>query len=322
MATELRKQTLFHYSDRVVGFAKTYEFHNSVRASELAGTGFEVRFPLGRAWHETTFMELIESQWSFFGLFDLLAKDIGMMGQAVDSIQMKGGTVEHRPVRVPRLRCSLEISDGGRTPNLQVHEVREGGKRRSSIDLALAADTCGMLGVAAGYFHSARYEIRDMLRGGKLENQYQSLANYTAGCFDGSKPEVLSSRQCSSKTFKECSALADNGRAVPRHCLRIRKSPGSGVRIRRRVRFSDMVAVHNMIEQGERLLREFIDRHGLYVLVWSTAREELAPPRKLRPIGAELRWPTKEEIADRETIWTVLQDIQNDIMASEEALGD
>eukprot|EP00930_Biecheleria_cincta_P096500 TRINITY_DN8833_c0_g1_i1.p1 TRINITY_DN8833_c0_g1~~TRINITY_DN8833_c0_g1_i1.p1 ORF type:complete len:705 (+),score=114.41 TRINITY_DN8833_c0_g1_i1:117-2231(+) len=317
LSNELRKHMLFHWSNRVLGIVQVYEHQKEVKAAEDDGVGFEVRLPLGRLWHETSFVEILEGQWPFFGLLDQISKHQARMGHAYEHMKMKGGTVEMRPVRLPDLRCQLELSKSGEEPPRLVllRPTPRRGKRKAISELMLSTDTCGLLGVAAGHFHKARAELRRLIKhesSNDLE-YYQPLANWTAGC-QGQQHSVTN-QACSSTSFHECAAIADNNRRVPRDCLHLRYSASAGIRVRRKHRIAK-TRVFDWIEEGERLFREFVNKHGLYPAVWASSRQELAPARdgkKSKPTG----FPMAEELVQRDTMFAVLQSIQEELNTDE-----
>ncbi|CAE8676082.1 unnamed protein product, partial [Polarella glacialis] len=152
-------------------------------------------------------------------------------------------------------------------------------------------------------------------------SRYQSLANWTARC-PGSREELptrrVSTSQCSEESFEGCAGIADHGQAVPRECRVLRPAPGSGVRLRRKLLISDTKAF-GWMQEGERLFREFVQRHGLFLAVWTTVRQELAPSISGKPRARQDGvWPTTEELLDRDTMFSVLQSIQ-DLLSSAEA---
>lgn len=293
--------------------------------AEKAGQGFQFQTPLGRSWYETSFTAILESGWPLFGLLDLSAKHAVSLGQVVDIWKLQGSAVEHRPVRVPRVQCELQIQSTTESEYRLVWKAPSWtgyGKRRSVKDLALDADTCSLLGGAVVRFQKARAELRRRLTSGWDLEKYQTLSNFSARCPEDF--EVLASRyvsrsQCSTESFQDCAALGDQGRVIPRQCMRVLKSPGSGLQIRSKFLLSHIPVVHQLIEEGERLFREFVDRHTLYIAAWTAARPELAPVHRAgsnenasNPDG----WPSFEEIKQRDSLFSVLQDIQQELMST------
>lgn len=314
ISNEIRKHMIFHWSSRVIGITYVYDHAKSVKASEDDGVGFEVRLPLGRLWHETSFVEFLEGQWPFFGLLDQISKHQARMGHAFEHVKMKGGTVEQRPVRLPDIRCELQLPNSGEEPPRLVltRPASRRGKRKAISELMLGTDTCGLLGVAAGHFHKARAELRRLRRDEPRQEleYYQPLANWTAVCQGQQQPSVTN-HVCSSSSFSDCAAIADNNRQVPQDCLHLRYTPGAGIRVRRKLRIAKS-RVFDWIEEGERLFREFVNKHGLYPAVWAAARHELAPSRDGQTSKSS-GFPTAEELAKRETMFAVLQSIQEDL---------
>eukprot|EP00931_Biecheleriopsis_adriatica_P075666 TRINITY_DN49477_c0_g1_i1.p1 TRINITY_DN49477_c0_g1~~TRINITY_DN49477_c0_g1_i1.p1 ORF type:complete len:401 (+),score=88.13 TRINITY_DN49477_c0_g1_i1:168-1205(+) len=312
LSNELRKQFIFHWGERLARVANTFDHRQAVQASEQAGEGFQMRFPLGPLWYGTSFAEILEGHWPFFGLLDLVSKYMVAMGHLKDNVNMKAGTVEIRPVRVPTIRCQLEPARDGSVRLELLRTPKYYGKRKSTAELLQNTDACSLLGVAAGRFHHARAEIRRLLRAeGVGAERYQALANWTPEC---TEQRSVTHRECSSRNFQDCAAIADNNRIVPQRCLRLHRTSGrrSGVRLRSRLRLADS-RVFSWIEEGERLLRDFIERHGLYAAVWAAGRQELAPLKGGAVAQQENRWPTPDEIAERETMFSVLQSIQEEI---------
>lgn len=313
LSNELRKHMIFHWSSRVMGIVQVYEHAKEVKAAEDDGVGFEVRLPLGRLWHETSFVEFLEGQWPFFGLLDQISKHQARMGHAYEHVKMKGGTVEMRPVRLPDLRCELQLPNSGDEPPrlVLIRPTPRRGKRKAISELMLGTDTCGLLGVAAGHFHKARTELQRLRRDESRQEleYYQPLANWTAVC-QGQQPTVTN-HVCSSSSFRACAAIADNNRQISQDCLHLRYSGNAGIRVRRKLRIAKS-RVFDWIEEGERLFREFVHKHGLYPAVWAASRPEFAPSRDgqtSKPTG----FPTAEELVQRETMFAVLQSIQEDL---------
>lgn len=78
-----------------------------------------------------------------------------------------------------------------------------------------------------------------------------------------------------------------------------------GLRLRRPL-LSDRLRL--WLDQGERLVRTFVERHGLFMAVWSACQKELAPAKSLSDSSGN--WPTKKEVWTRETMFDVLHSIQ------------
>lgn len=62
----------------------------------------------------------------------------------------------------------------------------------------------------------------------------------------------------------------------------------------------------NWLDQGERLFRVWVERHGLYFALWSAGQMELAPLQKKSETGE-----------DRETMFDVLHSIQEQLFLVE-----
>lgn len=326
LANELRKQFVLQWNERLSSLFATFSHRDEVEAAERAGTGFEIKFPMGRNWHEISFIEILESRWPFFSMLDLAAKIVVSMGHVVDNVEMKAGTIELRPIRVPRIRCHLQVPDeegSTQPPYLMLPRPRPtyASKRKGSHELLHNADACSLLGLAAGHFHAALSEVRRLLASQPRDlERYDALANWTAACA-GRGPVTTS--DCSSSSFEDCAAINDKNQPVPRECLR-RATRGSrvGLRLRRRLRLDEstdytpalaqVARVAQWISEGERLFREFVERHGFYQAIWAAGRPELSGGRDSEQSEQD-RWPTEEELMRRQTMFSVLHSLQKEL---------
>merc|ERR1712224_761735 len=96
----------------------------------------------------------------------------------------------------------------------------------------------------------------------------------------------MGSRSCLKQPHKMCAAVSDHAQSVPSRCLRLRHVPGSSLRLRRSNVLTKTFAAR-WIEEGERLLRKFVQRHGLYAAIWASAQPELAPAGLTPPTTIE-----------------------------------
>merc|ERR1711865_73821 len=180
-----------------------------------------------------------------------------------------------------------------------------------------------------GRFHAARAEVRKHIARGSGD-VFVPLANWTVACRkeQGSK----GGPHCSEQSRAKCAAVAGNSRAVPSHCLRVRRAPGASLRLRQSDVLADTRAAR-WIEEGERLFREFVRRHGLYSAVWASAQPQLAPPKmdaSLEDVDVQgesgacqgpVRNLTLGIFGDRkrESLFSVLQSLQDEFLV--EATG-
>ena len=308
LTKEFRQQSVFHHTERILRLERIADFVGQVRESELSASPFVFRFPLGRAWHSTSFEQLLEARWPIFGFLDVAAKRVGNSGHLIESSSYRG-VEERRPLFLPTMRCQLELVPHTDMVRV-VHKspLLRRGKHRSMQSLLLNADACSMLATAAGNFHQARSEVERLIRvePAKLMT-FDILQNWTAAC---SHPR--STEKCTLDSAEECAALLDDHRRVPKRCLQVRRSGGSPstLRLRRRIRLRSTRAGF-WIEEGERLFREFVAKYDLQVALWAAGQVELAPHKgNVDSRSTSDTWPTAEEVKHRETMFGVLNSLQ------------
>ncbi|CAJ1389672.1 unnamed protein product [Effrenium voratum] len=307
LANELRHHTVFHWNDQLQAVMRTLRHSDLVKASELAGEDFHFRAPLGRLWHLTSFEQILEADWPFFGLLSLASKQAALTPQVVEHLHIKG-IEEIRPLPMPRIRCILRV--GNHISLEQKLPVNFRSKRKSTPQLLLSTDACSLLGTAASNFHHARREVRRLLATEPKERQrYDRLVNWT--CEGAASRRSLSPGQCQDLSLSQCLGL-DGTLAVP--ACRLQPRALGGLRLRRKMRL-DATRVSSWVDQGERLFRVFVERHGLFLALWAAAQPELAPVRGATA-GAEAEeaeWPDPEEVKLRETMFDVLHSLQQEI---------
>lgn len=279
MVDEVSRQTLFHTIDELTVVVGGYNYPQALKAAERAGERMDVRMYLGRPWHEISFVDTLESQWPVFGLLDLVARLLTSAGRWYGMVEYSGWH-QQTEIRVPHAPCSLR-EDGG----LEM-DVLTRRPRTASVDVLLDTDACALLGLAAVHFRKAKSLL------GK-RNEYRQISNWTAACFG---PELLlqnTLEQCSARTEDECAALV-GPRMVPKRCLKLRRSPGRLLLLRRQTLLPHAKA-ERWITEGERLIKEFTNRYGLYSLLWASASEPLVKK------GAETIFGTLDAFQGRGT---------------------
>lgn len=318
VSSELRHQTVFHPTTRLVPMTKSYDYQNAVTASEREGAKFEVRFPLGRAWHETSFLQALESGWPLFGLLDIASRLTTSVGHLYEKITMNGN-VYNFPLRIPRPTCALEpvsakdvLQDGPRLVIMPKPRGRPRSPRTAIADIALDVDACGLLGIAVARFHAARAEVQRHTLSSSQEH-YVPLVNWTiSGHCRGLRPGPAGPGACSTLPHQECAALDSRGRQVPRPCLRLRRQLGTSMRLRR-WRALSATRAGLLIEEGERLLREFVQKHGLFIALFTLASPEFAP----QPVGASAGFKRWDGVSLGETAFAVLHTVQQMLLSRE-----
>lgn len=302
MTTELRHQLLFRSSSQVEHLIHKYNIFDEITASEEASTEFHVHFPLGRSWNEITFLDVLVSGWPLFGLLDVTARMVGTVWM-YDKIKFRDN-VYHFPLKVPEIMCQLDLGnlEKGLMPALiPLTRSKRRGQSRTDV-IVRNADACSLLGVAAASVHSARAALQKALSIGAAE--FINLVNWSAPCRTRAADELRSlapdrKGKCAALPHEVCAAVSQSGRAVPRRCLKnLRPSPGESLLVRRgpKLQFSK---VEYLLDQAERLFREFVHRYGIYAAVWATAQPELAP---------------KSPSGSPETLFSVLQSMQDTIL--------
>ncbi|CAK9085141.1 Protein Star [Durusdinium trenchii] len=302
---ELRQQTIFYWNTRLVAMLDTIDFDDIRKQSEMAAEDFRFRLPLGRSWHLSSFEEILESGWPLFGLLALCSKRMAMIPQLFEHLNFDRFE-EVRPISMPRIRCQLSVSSQISLDQKAPWDAP--GKRKSTQTLLLNSDTCNLLGTAASYFHHIRRELSRLFaekkEGHRKFTSFDRIANWSASCSEG---PPLKPSSCHEKSLHECAALGHDSKAIPAKCMALHQSGGmaSGLRLRRKFRFSDN-RMSNWLDQGERLFRVFVERHGLYFALWSAGQMELAPLQKKSETGE-----------DRETMFDVLHSIQEQLFLVE-----
>lgn len=289
VTNELRKQTVFLTTMQIRRLGKNIggEFDKFVEESEKKAEEFGgIRLPLGRNWHEIAFVDTLESAWPLFGYLDLASRLIASGGYFFDTVYMNGRDYKF-PHRVPRILCELSIGEGSSRASLRLMDrYRRGrGSRISSVDLGLDADACSMLGVAASQFHAARWEAWRIFRhnattgtGARLTTRFVGLANWTAGPCAAVQAATPSRAACEASSLEKCAALEGGWRPVARGCLAaLRPALGASLQLRRGPRLQGL-EVDDDVAHGERLVREFVRRHGFHAAIWSMAQPELLLP--------------------------------------------
>ena len=313
LAKELRQQSVFHHTERILRLQHVSDYVGQIRESELSATPFNFRFPLGKAWHSTSFQQLLEARWPIFGLLDVVAKRMGKSGHLMEKTEYRG-VEEHRPVPLPAMRCQLEVAPeddlvrvAHKTPLIRR------GKHRSTQSLLLDADGCNLLGIAAANFHQARSEIHRLVQNEASRFMtFDILHNWTAACSDQRSPEL-----CTADSNEKCAALQDDHRRVSKACLRVHRSKRSTLRLRRRIRLRKTRAGF-WIEEGERLFREFVARYDLQAAMWAAGQFELAPHTDRRVTFGT--WPATEEVKHRATMFGILNSLQQDLFFPDDLL--
>jgi len=281
---ELRKQTIFHPNTGILHLLQAYSRQDSVEEAEHAGARFDVRLPLGRAWHETTFSDALESGWPIFGLLDVLAQLSVSAGHLYEKVRFSSAEY-HFPVRVPRLPCTLEVHRDGELnlPRVMLVQKTRGsgrGPRPSTQDAVLDTDACGLLGVAAARFHAARaFGQQVLLAGGK--DRFVPLANWSTRCWQTFRNHTRGNTDyardaCRAHKPQACAAVKGQAQRVPRRCLYLQHQPGACLRVRRSTPLDGTQAAV-LVQEGERLFREFVQRHGFFAALWASASQQLAP---------------------------------------------
>ena len=311
LAKELRQHSVFHHTERVLRLERIADFGDQVRESELLGKPFVFRFPLGKSWHSTRFEDLLEARWPIFGFLDVAAKRVANSGHLIESSNYRG-VEERRPLFLPTMRCQLEFSDLESVRIMLKTPLIRRGKHRSVQSLLLNADTCNLLGAAAGNFHQARFEMARLLRSPEAGEfrRFDLLHNWTAACSDRGAHHL-----CREADMEHCAALQDDQRRISKSCLRVRpalSSKPSTLRIRRRIRLQDTRAGF-WIEEGERLFREFVARYDLQVALWAAGQVELAPLKKTGASDKAERLSRADEAKHRETMFGILHSLQQDL---------
>ena len=306
LITELKQQTIFYWNQRLASILDTVRHSDLVKQSELAAEDFQFRASLGKSWHLVSFEEVLESGWPFFRLLSVASKKVASIPQVLEYLRGSDAQVM-RPVSMPRIRCQLRVFSQISLEQKLPAELE--GKHKSIQHLLLNSDACNLLGTAASNFHHVRQEMQRLMFADKKTTrrfaQFDRLVNWTASCSEG---PPLEPRFCHEKSMDECAALGDDSKAIPKRCLQLRESKESnapnGLRLRRKFRFADH-RISSWLDQGERLLRTFVERHGLFVALWSAGQSELAP------------FAAQAETEDRETMFDVLHSIQEQLFLLE-----
>lgn len=306
---ELRQQTIFYYTKQLVAMFQTVRHSDLVKEFETAQEEFFFRMPLGNLWHLSSFEEILESGWPFFGLLALISKEVAMVPQIVDSHDINGAVDVLQPLSMPKIRCQLRV-----TPEISLVQKPPRifqGKRRSTRNLILHADACNLLGTAASIFHQVRLELRS-IAGRSDFATFDRLVNRTASCSQG---HPIEPKVCRQKSLEECAALGDDSKAIPRKCLKLADSQrSSGVRLRRNLALSE-TRLSSWLDQGERLFRTFVERHGLFFAVWSAGQRELSVSIDTDTSEEdEKTWPERTKVFSRETLFDVLHSIQGELL--------
>merc|ERR1712232_1506793 len=221
-------------------------------------------------------VDVITSGWPLFGFFDLLARLINKVINLESRMDIDGMDYAE-PFPAPNFLCSAEISEDGQHTRLHVKHAFGRSNYASSEHWNIDVDACSLLGISVARFHAARAEFR-RLRQQRNTDFYVPLSNWTSVCRGprslGTNPQA----DCSEQTREACIAVDESQRPVPLRCMRLRRHSGASIRVRRsNVLFASRA--NNLIFQGERLLREFVQRYGLYAAVWAAGKPELAPMR-------------------------------------------
>jgi len=88
----------------------------------------------------------------------------------------------------------------------------------------------------------------------------------------------------------------------------------SGVRLRRNLALSE-TRLSSWLDQGERLFRTFVERHGLFFAVWSAGQRELSVSIDTDTSEEdEKTWPERTKVFSRETLFDVLHSIQGELL--------
>ena len=319
LSKELRQQSVFHHTERILRLERIADFGSQVRESELSGHPFVFRFPLGKCWHSTRFEDLLEARWPIFGFLDVAAKRLAASGHLIESSNYRG-VEERRPLFLPTMRCQLELLPRSETVRIsQKTPLIRRGKHRSVQSLLLNADACNLLAAAAGNFHQARYEIDLRLRSAEASKfmAYDLLHNWTATCSDQGSQHL-----CAVPSAEQCAALQDDQRRITKSCLRVRPSQSSKpstLRLRRRIRLRDTRAGF-WIEEGERLFREFVARYDLQVALWAAGQVELAAVHSddSDDVLDTPKSPQAQNVERRQTMFGILDSLQRELFFADD----
>merc|ERR1712192_122867 len=131
--------------------------------------------------------------------------------------------------------------------------------------------------------------------------------------------------RCSAMPCSKCAALDGQVRPIPRKCLRIRAQKGASMQIRRCTTLSGTRAGLVMVE-GERLFREFVQRHGLYSAMWAIATPNLAlapegSTQSTRTSGDSTSLPPAYFRSAGENMFSVLHSIQRIVVEREHIIA-
>merc|ERR1711964_15197 len=102
---EFLRHIIFFPPARLPKMVDAFDRDEAVKASERRGEGFAVLLPLGRPWHEMSFIDVIESGWPIFHYLDFTARFVAELPQLYDG--------EHA-IRRPAPPCKLAVeADSG-----------------------------------------------------------------------------------------------------------------------------------------------------------------------------------------------------------------
>ena len=137
---ELRQQTIFYYTKQLVAMFQTVRHSDLVKEFETAQEEFFFRMPLGNLWHLSSFEEILESGWPFFGTagFDKQGSSHGSPDCGLSWYQWSCG----RSSTSFNAKDSMSVE--GHTWDIFGSEAPQDLPRKAKIDQELAS-SCGCL---------------------------------------------------------------------------------------------------------------------------------------------------------------------------------
>eukprot|EP00929_Paragymnodinium_shiwhaense_P112325 TRINITY_DN80584_c0_g1_i1.p1 TRINITY_DN80584_c0_g1~~TRINITY_DN80584_c0_g1_i1.p1 ORF type:complete len:698 (+),score=142.85 TRINITY_DN80584_c0_g1_i1:106-2199(+) len=281
----LWRELVFQPPVRVVdlsaGLAERYWLE--VATSEQNAENFLLKYPLGKSWHATSFLDMLQSGWPLFALLRELAREVTKAGFISTEI---AGMEKGAAMNVPLPPCSLELLDNGEVmvrprPMDKRSFFHSRGRTGAINDIGMDADVCGLLALAASHLHVVRKSVRVNVKQGP--DNFLAVRNVSASpscklqALRGEGGIARSAHHCRSLPHSECAAIDSRGRAVPAECLRsLQRDSSAGLRLRRRAVLQGTQAA-SWLEEAERLIREFVRRHGLAALLWVSESPPFIP---------------------------------------------